>query len=103
MTDIKRPALVVCIVFVLVSGAMLLVGCGKDAPPPFVTTEQPVVPSECLSASPAIPKLPDADVDSTTAAKDRQQLVDALKRERSTRRACADRLRALFPQPEAKT
>lgn len=101
MMDLKRPTIAIAVVFVFVSLAMLLAGCTKDAPPPFVTTQQPAIPAECLASSPGVPRLPDADVDTTAAARDRQKLVDALRLEGRNRRACAERLRILLAQ-EAK-
>ena len=99
MTDIKRPLIAVCAVFVLVACAMLIAGCTKDAPPvPFVTVSQPALPGECFTPSPAVPRLPDADIDTATAARDRQKMADAMRLERANRKACAERLRALFPE-----
>lgn len=99
MTDIKRPLLAICVVFVVVAVAMSLAGCVKDPPPvPFVTVSQPELPGECFAPSPAVPRLPEADVDTATAARDRQKLVEAVRLERANRRACAERLRALYPQ-----
>lgn len=103
MTDIKRPFLAICVVFVVVALAMTLAGCVKDAPPvPFVTVSQPALPAECFAPSPAVPRLPDADVDTATAARDRQKLVEAVRLEGRNRKACGERLRALFPE-EAKS
>lgn len=101
MVDVKRPALAVAIVFFLVTLAMLLVGCGKEPPvAPFVTTEQPAIPAECVAQQRPIPKLPDGDVDDKTAAKDSERLAGLLKVERANRRACEERLRILFPQKD---
>jgi len=96
--DVKRPALVICVVFVVVAVAMSLTGCTKEPPQPFVTVSQPAPPAECLAPSPATPRLPDADIDTATAARDRQRLVEALHLETSQRKVCAERLRALFPE-----
>lgn len=99
MTDIKRPLLAVCAVFVLVACAMLIAGCTKEPPAvPFVTVSQPELPAECFAPSPAMPRLPDADVDTATAARDRQKLAEAMRLETANRKACAERLRALFPE-----
>lgn len=99
MTDIKRPLIAVCAVFVLVACAMLIAGCTKEPPAvPFVTVSQPELPAECFAPSPAMPRLPDADVDTATAARDRQKLAEAVRLETANRKACAERLRALFPE-----
>jgi len=101
--DVKRPAIAICIVFLLVAVAMSLAGCVKDPPPAqFVTVSQPELPAECFAPSQAVPRLPDADVDTAAAARDRQKLVEAVRLESATRRACAERLRALYP-PEKKS
>lgn len=98
MTDLKRPLIAVCAVFVLVACAMLFAGCTKQPPAvPFVTVSQPELPAECFAPSPAVPRLPDADVDTAAAARDRQKLVEAVRLEGANRRACAERLRALYP------
>jgi uncharacterized lipoprotein YajG len=100
--DVKRPAIAICIVFVAVA-LFMLAGCVKDPPPTqFVTVSQPELPAECFAPSPAVPRLPDADVDTAAAARDRQKLVEAVRLEGATRRACAERLRALYP-PEKKS
>lgn len=100
--DVKRPAIAICIVFVAVA-LFMLAGCVKDLPPTqFVTVSQPELPAECFAPSPAVPRLPDADVDTAAAARDRQKLVEAVRLEGATRRACAERLRALYP-PEKKS
>lgn len=96
--DVKRPFLVICVVFVIVAVAMSVAGCANKQPPQFVTVSQPAPPAECLAPSPATPRLPDADVDTATAARDRQRLVEALRLETSQRKVCAERLRALFPE-----
>lgn len=101
--DVKRPFLVICVVFVLVAVAMSLAGCTKEPPVmPFVTVSQPELPAECFAPSPPVPRLPEADVDTAAAARDRQKLVEAMRLEGSNRRACAERLRALYP-PEKKS
>jgi len=100
--DVKRPAIAICIVFVAVA-LFMLAGCKKDPPPAhFVTVSQPELPAECFAPSPAVPRLPEADIDTAAAARDRQKLVEAVRLEGANRRACADRLRALYP-PEKKS
>lgn len=96
--DVKRPAIACFVVFLIVVAAMTLSGCATKQPPQFVTVSQPAPPAECLAPSPATPRLPDADVDTATAARDRQRLVEALRLETSQRKVCAERLRALFPE-----
>lgn len=97
--DVKRPFLVVCVVFVLVTVAMSLAGCTKEPPPQqFVTVSQPTPPDECFAPSPVPPRLPETDVDTATAARDRQKLAEALRLETNQRKVCAERLRALFPE-----
>ena len=96
--DVKRPAIVISIVFLLVA-VFVLAGCTKEpAPQPFVTVSQPALPGECFAPAPAVPRLPEADVDTATAARDRQKLVEGIKVRDSNSKACAERLRALFPE-----
>lgn len=102
MTNLERATLAVCIVFACVA-ALMLAGCEKTQPPPpaFVTEARPVLPAECFAAGGPVELLPeDRDADARTAARDAAQLTDALALERYGRRACAARLRALFPGQE---
>lgn len=96
--DVKRPAIVVSIVFLIVA-AFVLAACGKEPPAtPFVTVSQPALPGECFAPAPAVPRLPETDIDTATAARDRQKLVDGINMRDSSRKACAERLRALYPE-----
>jgi len=102
MVDVKKPAIAVAIVFLLVAGAMLLAGCTPQAQPPFVTTEMPAVPSECVVGKlRPTPKLPaNVEIDDAIAAKDSKRLNDLLEVERSSRRACEERLRIILQQKD---
>ncbi len=103
MVDVKKPAIAVAIVFLLVASVMLLAGCSTpQAQPPFVTTEMPAVPSECVVGKVRpTPKLPaNVEIDDAIAAKDSKRLNDLLEVERSNRRACEERLRIILQQKD---
>lgn len=80
---------------------ILLAGCSKDEPVPFITTEAPALPAECVAPATPEPKLPGQgkrDVMVDEAARDRAALRSAYRSERILRSACKQRLEVLFPQ-----
>lgn len=79
--------------------ALLLVGCGKNEPPIFITSQLPAIPGECIAPSTAEPKVRAGD-DATDldAVKDRNRLKYAFRNERDLRKTCGDELKVLLPQ-----
>jgi hypothetical protein len=101
----RRQFFAMLVVGCIAIGLCFLFGCTKAEPVPFVTTETPALPAECVAPATPEPKLPGQgkrDVLDDEAVRDREAMPGAYRNERLLRAACKERLQVLFPQKDGK-